>query len=136
MRDRTHGEGDRLLQALEPVEAAGDDPDLVERVVGVDRLSKDLAHAAGRAGNDGDFFHIVRLLSEDCVWKSAVNYGDFISIPHKRKQCKCTNAAAGLPRRRGAEESELGAPVVVSILLALAAKLGLLMEIAGIGLAI
>ena len=39
-------------------------------------------------------------------------------------------------RRRGKSESELGAPVVVSILLALAAKLGLLMEIAGIGLAI
>lgn len=39
-------------------------------------------------------------------------------------------------RRRGKSESKLGAPVVVSILLALAAKLGLLMEIAGIGLAI
>ncbi len=39
-------------------------------------------------------------------------------------------------RRHGKSESELGAPVVVSILLALAAKLGLLMEIAGIGLAI
>ena len=39
-------------------------------------------------------------------------------------------------RRRGAEESELGAPVVVSILLVSAVELGLLMEIAGIGLAI
>ena len=39
-------------------------------------------------------------------------------------------------RRRGKRKSELGAPVVVSILLALAAKLGLLMEIAGIRLAI
>lgn len=39
-------------------------------------------------------------------------------------------------RRRGKSESKLGAPVVVSILLALAVELGLLMEIAGIGLAI
>ena len=39
-------------------------------------------------------------------------------------------------RRRGKSESELGAPVVVSILLVSAVELGLLIEIAGIGLAI
>ena len=34
---------------------------------------KDLAHAAGRAGDDGDFFHIERLLSEECFAKSIGN---------------------------------------------------------------
>ena len=68
-RNRAHREGDRLLQAFQPVQAAGNDPDFIERVVGVDGLGKDLAHAARRAGDDGDFFHIERLLPEDMFAK-------------------------------------------------------------------
>ena len=55
-RNRTHGEGTVSCRLPSRSRAAGDDPDLVKCVIGVDRLGKDLAHAAGRAGNDGDFF--------------------------------------------------------------------------------
>ena len=72
-RNRADGEGDRLRQSFQPVEPSCNDPDLVKRVVGVDGLGKDLAHAARRAGDDGDFFHIERLLSEECFAKSIGN---------------------------------------------------------------